>query len=146
MDLLSVALALFFLVVSYILFERYIQGDNYERITQDGAPMMGNPEAVGGVMAEPGNPETNGGAGGMVADVMTSASNGSVGESPLVREVVYTQDYYPWWRSTRWWNYDGWLYQRPYFNHWRRPQFANYWSEGRPLIVDGKRYYKRDFQ
>jgi hypothetical protein len=28
-------------------------------------------------------------------------------------EVVYTQDYYPWWRSTRWWNYDGWLYQRP---------------------------------
>lgn len=62
-----------------------------------------------------------------------------------VKEVVYTQDYYPWWRSTRWWNYDGWLYQKPYYNYWRRPYYYNYWYSGRPLIIGGKRYYHRQF-
>jgi len=60
-------------------------------------------------------------------------------------EVVYTQDYYPWWRSTRWWNYDGWLYQKPYYNYWRRPYYASYWRSGKPLIVGGKRYYRREY-
>lgn len=60
-------------------------------------------------------------------------------------EVIYTQDYYPWWRSTRWWNYDGWLYQKPYYNYWRRPYYYNYWYSGRPLIIGGKRYYRRNY-
>jgi hypothetical protein len=59
-------------------------------------------------------------------------------------EVVYTQDYYPWWRSTRWWNYDGWLYQRPYFNYWRRPYYYNYFTSSRPKIIGGKAYYNRE--
>lgn len=60
-------------------------------------------------------------------------------------EVVYTQSYYPWWRSTRWWNYDGWLYQKPYYNYWRRPYYYNYWRSGQPLIVGDKKYYRRNY-
>lgn len=126
MDFLSIALALFFLVVSYILFERYVQGDNFEKITE--AP--GVKKVVGG----------NGSNTGSVAN--NTAENGNV----LKREVVYTQDYYPWWRSTRWWNYDGWLYQKPYYNYWRRPYYYNYFMAGRPLILDGKRYYQKNYQ
>lgn len=25
----------------------------------------------------------------------------------------YTRDFYPWWKTPRWFNYDGWLYQKP---------------------------------
>jgi len=51
----------------------------------------------------------------------TVAANSDEVPDAKVKEVVYTQDYYPWWRSTRWWNYDGWLYQKPYYNYFRRP-------------------------
>ena len=75
------------------------------------------------------------------ADAITDHSVPDKGD----KQVVYTQDYYPWWRSTRWWNYDGWLYQKPYFNYWRRPYYYNYYFSGRPTIVGGKRYYRRNF-
>lgn len=83
MDILSIALAIFFLVVAYILFDRFM--DNSEK-------------------EEENNP-----------------NHENVSADQKVKEVVYTTDYYPWWRSTRWWNYDGWLYQKPYYNYWRRP-------------------------
>lgn len=57
----------------------------------------------------------------------------------------YITDMYPWWRSTRWWNYDGWLYQSPYYNYWRRPQYYNMWINNKPHIIGGKRFYQRSF-
>lgn len=127
--MLSIALAIFFLVVAYILFEKYFGNGDDQRETLENKAI---PIASGTESEEYGG----GGQSKVVADEVPDST---------VKETVYTMDYYPWWRSTRWWNYDGWLYQKPYYNYWRRPYYYNYWYSGRPLIIGGKRYYKRNF-
>ena len=88
MDFVSLSIAVFFLVLAYIVFQKYI-GDEPEQL--DGNPTALTADA--GVSVAPANTEG-------IPDEKVS-------------ETIYTQDYYPWWRSTRWWNYDGWLYQKP---------------------------------
>lgn len=67
-------------------------------------------------------------------------------ESPdCVTRSKYITDMYPWWRSTRWHNVDGWLYGAPYYNTFKRPQYYNYWINSKPTIIGGKRYYQRSF-
>ena len=92
MDVTNIAMAVFFFALAYIMFSKYIFGEDDET------------KSVVVPLLPKKNPEKS--------DQVTPDS---------VKEVVYTQDYYPWWRSTRWWNYDGWLYQKPYYNYWRRP-------------------------
>lgn len=120
MQLVTVALGVFFLIFVYLLldsFNRQNTMKNYgDLVTADGMAIKEQP---------PG----------------TDLKSGR----DAVSEVVYTQDYYPWWRSTRWWNYDSYLYQKPYYNYWRRPYYYNYWYSGRPLIIGGKRYYRRRY-
>lgn len=88
MDMLSVSLAIFFLIVAYILFDKYMGTD---RVTREALGENASPAEVG----------------------ENSSGKESANEDGTVKETVYTMDYYPWWRSTRWWNYDGWLYQKP---------------------------------
>jgi hypothetical protein len=67
-------------------------------------------------------------------------------ESPdCVTRSKYVTDMYPWWRSTRWWNVDGTLYNTPYYSMYRRPQYYNYWISSKPTIIGGKRFYQRSF-
>jgi hypothetical protein len=127
MDLVSIVLAVIFLIVIFLLFQRFMMNntENYDQPSDD----------VDVDVDVNGYDSTK-----ITVDVDESNKNKDV-----VKETVYTQDYYPWWRSTRWWNYDGWLYQKPYYNYWRRPYYYNYWYSGRPLIIGGKRYYKRQY-
>lgn len=119
MDLISLAVAILFLMVAYLVFDKFIRDDSEESLDS---------KILGGVIPSGDQSESK-----------------SKDDKVTVSEVVYTQDYYPWWRSTRWWNYDGHLYQKPYYNYFRRPYYNNYWLAGKPLIIGGKRYYKRQF-
>jgi len=129
MDLVSIVLAVIFLIAIYLLFQRFMTNDteNYDQ----------PPEEI----------DIDGDVNGYDSTKLTVDVDQSSNQKDkeVVKETVYTQDYYPWWRSTRWWNYDGWLYQKPYYNYWRRPYYYNYWYSGRPLIIGGKRYYKRQY-
>lgn len=102
MDLVSISIAIFFLVIAYVTFCRFMKDP--ERL--DEVQMV---DSTSSTPSTP--PEVS----------ATLASNSDAIPDAKVKEVVYTQDYYPWWRSTRWWNYDGWLYQKPYYNYFRRP-------------------------
>jgi hypothetical protein len=62
-----------------------------------------------------------------------------------VQRSKYVTDMYPWWRSTRWTNVDGWLYSAPFWNYWRRPQYYSAWINSKPTIIGGKRFYARSF-
>jgi hypothetical protein len=67
-------------------------------------------------------------------------------ESPdCVTRSKYITDMYPWWRSTRWNNVDGWLYNAPSYGYWRRPSYYNYYVTSKPTIIGGKRFYQRSF-
>jgi len=130
MDLLTIALAIFFVVMSYVMFDTYMNKvdgtEDTSRAFYSSAPTTSTPQ--------------------MHSAPPSGARNNDAVADESAKEVIYTQDYYPWWRSTRWWNYDGWLYQKPYYNYWRRPYYYNYWYAGRPLVIGGKRLYKRRFQ
>ncbi len=91
MDFVSISIAIFFLVIAYVTFQRFM--NDSERL--DDVQMV----------------DTT--SGSVPAVTPTVAANSDAVPDAKVKEVVYTQDYYPWWRSTRWWNYDGWLYQKP---------------------------------
>ncbi len=107
--MLNIALALFFFMVSYILFDTYInQADNSVGMEEEGEPFNGDDTIVTDSLVNE------------VDTVRSKLADQKPGEGDTAKEVIYTQDYYPWWRSTRWWNYDGWLYQKPYYNYWRR--------------------------
>jgi len=121
MDTLTLVIGLFFLGLLFVL----MQGNKKVETLDDNGKM------------DPANIATR-------KDLGFSGTTYDSGRS-AASEVVYTQDYYPWWRSTRWWNYDGWLYQRPYYSFWRRPYYHNYWSSSKPQIIGGKKYYKREY-
>lgn len=120
MDLASIAMAIIILIIVYMIFNRFMNNEDYDQAENVNIGYNSNKQIVS-------------------VDIDEKIPKESV------KEVVYTQDYYPWWRSTRWWNYDGWLYQKPYYNYWRRPYYYNYWYSGRPLIIGGKRYYNRQY-
>mgnify|MGYP003148235247 CR=1 FL=1 len=97
MDFVSISIAVFFLVLAFVIFQKYL-GDEPEML--DGSAVV-QTAATG----QPGESVST------IAKVL--ASNTEEVPEDKVKEVVYTQDFYPWYRSTRWWNYDGWLYQKP---------------------------------
>ena len=121
MDLLSVALALFFFMVTYVLYDNYMNSQSSELLDTNSTTLP---------------------KGYLAPDEIHPA----LAEGDTTTENIYVQSYYPWWSSARQWNYDGWLYQMPYYNYWRRPSYYNYWSSSAPLIIGGKRVYKRDYQ
>lgn len=137
MDALNIALAMFFFMVTYILFKNCIDSPNANHIEgyRSLERLELDPNESGSTDPDERLPMTKG---------VGSSLDKSDGQT--TKEVIYSSSYYPWWRSTRWWNYDGWLYQKPYYNYWRRPQFYNYYYSGKPLVIGGKRYYKRDYQ
>ena len=138
MDILNIALAMFFFMVTYVCFTSYVNGPPVGFMGRHGNPVEKlESELLPAGYAAPDerHPATK----GLGAPIKK-------GDGQTTKEVIFTQDFYPWWRSTRWWNYDGWLYQKPYYNYWRRPNYYNYWYSGRPLIIGGKRYYQREYQ
>lgn len=118
MELYTIALGVFFLVFVYLLIDSFQNQQNMKDYV--------GLESSGSVPTPPGQKMSG-------------------NDRTAVSEVVYTQDYYPWWRSSRATNVDGWLYQKPYYNYWRRPYYYNYWYAGRPLIIGGKRHYRRRY-
>lgn len=124
MDILTIAIALFIFMMSFIIFDKYINKECLE-------------QKMDNSIETPITEQSD-------KSIVKQSDDNELGDD-TVKEVIYTQDYYPWWRSTRWWNYDGWLYQKPYYNYWRRPYYYNYWYAGRPLIIGGKRYYRRQY-
>ena len=105
MNVLNLALAAFFFMVTYILFCNFLSGD------VDANPMEmleDTPLPTGYAGPDERHPATKG-----VGSAIKKDNKNKKGAGHTTKEVIYTQDYYPWWRSTRWWNYDGWLYQKP---------------------------------
>lgn len=95
MDFVTISIAVFFLVLAYVVFQKYLD-DEPEMLDGKSATTI---VANQGVRSPPG--------------VTAAPLNSESVPDEKVSEVVYTQDYFPWFRSTRWWNYDGWLYQKP---------------------------------
>jgi len=125
MDFLLIILLV---LVAYFVYDFLYGGVNFERIDVDSKALTSSTNDVIGYNGE------------------IIAPNSVDPDSPTVREVVYTQEYYPWWRSNRDFAVDGWLYQKPYYNYWRRPYYYNYYMSGRPVISGGKLNYNRDLQ
>jgi hypothetical protein len=101
MDILHIALAIFLFVLSYIFFTQYIgtcgsesfdNQDDYNKALQ-----------TLGVNTPDDGPDPD-----------VAPQEKTPGEGELGKDTVYVENsYFPWFKSTRWWNYDGWLYQKP---------------------------------